>query len=250
MVDKIIKREGFGDVLARNAKEARDKIGRGVEEVLNVKGEPIVTENMQNYKGRGLGAAISQRGGDWYRTHYLILAYLGQAGTEAEGEDITLHGINTMNMFEAQTALSIIKEAQAKQGRKDEDFTFDYLDYTALGEIAALSQKLINVMDSVGQCRWNTTYVNMGIGIEFQSRMLSAGEGRKRSIDELMEIGSRIAAQERAFSVKEGYTREHDTLPKRFFTTPLPGYFPDDVVDPVKFEEMKDEYTTRLWDGM
>ena len=101
----------------------------------------------------------------------------------------------------------------------------------------------------LGQCRWNTIFLNMGIGIEFQSQVLSAGEGRERSIDWLLEIASRIAAQERAFNAREGYNREHDTLPKHLFNHKMPGSWPEDKLEPVKIEKMKDEYYQGMdWD--
>ena len=55
-------------------------------------------------------------------------------------------------------------------------------------------------------------------------------------------MASRIAAQERVFAVREGLTREQDTLPKRVFNLQLPGIWPEDKLDPVKFEKMLDEY--------
>jgi aldehyde:ferredoxin oxidoreductase len=64
-----------------------------------------------------------------------------------------------------------------------------------------------------------------------------------------MEFASRLAVQERAFAVREGITREKDTLPKRLFNHKMPGYFPDDYLDLEKFEEMKDEYYESMgWD--
>jgi aldehyde:ferredoxin oxidoreductase len=186
---------------------------------------------------------MSPRGGDYFRVRYCSFDSLG--GTAESGHT----GMSSPDSWEAKTALSIVKAALANEGRSEENPPIGHLDYTARGALCALSQKLINVSDMLGQCRWNTIFVNAGIGIELQSRMLSAGEGRERSIDELMEIASRLAAQERAFAVREGVTREQDTLPKRLFNHKMPGYFPKDSLDPMKFEEMKDEYYEAMgWD--
>ena len=45
-------------------------------------------------------------------------------------------------------------------------------------------------------------------------------------------------------------TREHDSLPSKFFETPLAsGKYEGAVLDKAKFEQMKDEYyTLRGWD--
>jgi len=157
--------------------------------------------------------------------------------------------MSSLDSWEAKTAFSLVKAALAKEGRAEQNPAIGQFDYTARGALCALSQKLVNVSDMLGQCRWNTIFLNAGIGIELQSRMISTGEGRERSIDELMEAASRLASQERAFAVREGVTREQDTLPKRLFNHKMPGSFPEDFLDPVKFEEMKDEYYEAMgWD--
>jgi len=52
------------------------------------------------------------------------------------------------------------------------------------------------------------------------------------------------------FDVRQGLTRADDTLPKKFFETPLSkGKYEGAVLDKAKFEQMKDEYyELRGWD--
>ena len=113
----------------------------------------------------------------------------------------------------------------------------------------ALERKLISVTDMLLNCKTQTPWSMAAVGIELQAKMLSAGEGREWSIEELLEAATRIHALERAYNFREGFTRTNDDLPKRFFTQPLPGFYPDDVLDRGKFEQMKDEYYEAMrWD--
>jgi len=242
MVEKIARREGFGDVLASTVHEARDRIGRDVDEALNIKGAPLGGTNLVNWRPRGLAAAISPRGGDEYRTRYGSFDYLG-------GKRSGMTGMSSPDSWEAKAAMSIIKKASAKGEEQDEDSGITQFDYKARGGLAALAHKMVAVSDMLGQCRWNTIFLNAGISIEFQANAMSAGEGRKTTIDDLLEAGSRVAAQERAFAVREGVTRADDTLPKQLFNLQMPGTWPEDKMDPEEFEQMKDEYYEAMgWD--
>ena len=60
---------------------------------------------------------------------------------------------------------------------------------------------------------------------------------------------SRIAAQERAFAVREGLTRADDTLPKKLIDYQMPGTWPEDKLDAQSLESMKDDYYAAMdWD--
>jgi len=101
----------------------------------------------------------------------------------------------------------------------------------------------------VGAGKLNTDFLNVGIGIELQAAVLSAGLGREIKVDDLIDTASRIATQERAFAVREGLTREHDTLPKKLINYRMPGTWPEDKIDPQSLERMKNEYYTAMaWD--
>ncbi len=82
----------------------------------------------------------------------------------------------------------------------------------------------------------------MGISIEFQAKALSAGLGKQFEIEDLLEIASRISAQERLFSIRGGLTREDDTLPKKLINYQMPGSWPDDKVTPEELETLKKEF--------
>ena len=244
MLDMITKREGFGDILASNVAEVRRKLGKDVEEVLNIKGVPLGETNIMNFRARAIGAAVNPRGCDEYRTRAGSFDNLGSSS-----KDSHMTGMASPDSWEAKAAMAIVEKSMAEKAKEGKEEQITQFDYESRGDLAALANRIITVSDSLGQCKWNTIFLNVGIGIEFQAKALSAGEGRKWAIDDLLEIGSRIAAQERAFAVREGLTREQDTLPKKLLNYKMPGTWPEDSLDPADLEKMKDDYYEAMgWD--
>jgi aldehyde:ferredoxin oxidoreductase len=66
----------------------------------------------------------------------------------------------------------------------------------------------------------------------------------------MYQVAERIRNLERRFDVRQGLTREMDTLPKKFFAKPLTkGKYEGAGLDREKFEGMKNEYyDQRGWD--
>ena len=243
MLDKIIKKEGFGEVLGSNPAEAARKIGNDVEEALQIKGLPLGGTNVMNFRARTIGAVVNPRGGDEYR------ARVGSFDNLGSGKDAGMTGMSSPDSWEAKTAMSIIDAALAEKKKAGEKPVIGQFDYEGRGELAALGQKISTVSDSLGQCKWNTIFLNIGISIEFQAKALSAGEGRETNIEDLMEAAWRISCQERAYAVREGMTKDQDTLPKKLINYSMAGTYPDDKVTPEGLEKMKTEYYQAMgWD--
>ena len=68
LIEKMARREGFGDILADGAKEAARKLGRGLELTMQVKGLDLIMADPRGLKGFGLGYAVASRGGDHLRS--------------------------------------------------------------------------------------------------------------------------------------------------------------------------------------
>jgi aldehyde:ferredoxin oxidoreductase len=243
MMDKICNKQGFGEILGSSVQEAKEKVGGNPEEALNIKGLTMGGTNVINWRSRAIGSAVNPRGGDEFRSRYASFDKLGVS----KGTGMT--SLANPDSWEGKKAMSIVEEAVKETENFSENISIGQFDYTGRGGLAALAHKLSAVSDMLGQCRWNTIMLNMGLGIEFQSEVLSAGRGCKISIDDLLEASSRVAAQERAFVIREGISRNHDTLPKSLFNIKLPGTWPDDELDINKFEKMKDDYYKSMgWD--
>jgi len=244
VLDLIARNEGFGAVLAARAEEAAAKLGPDVDPVLNVKGAPLGETNLMNFRARALGAAVNPRGTDEYR------ARAGSFDNLGTGAGSKLTAMASPDSWEAKAAMTIVDKAVAQKREKEgESAQITQFDCESRGELAALANRIISVTDSVGQCKWNTVFLNVGIGIELQAAALSAGMGREIKADDLIDTASRIATQERAFAVREGLTREQDTLPKKLINYRMPGTWPEDKVDPEDLERMKNEYYAAMaWD--
>jgi len=244
MLDLIARNEGFGAVLATTAEQAAAKFGPEIDPVLNVKGSPLGETNLMNFRARAMGAAVNPRGTDEYRARAGSFDNLGTGG----GTGLT--AMASPDSWESKMAMAIVEKAIAqKKEKKGPAAQITQFDPESRGELAALANRMICVTDSVGQCKWNTVFLNVGIGIELQAAALSAGLGRSISVDDLIDTASRIAAQERAFSAREGLTRDNDTLPKKLINYQMPGSWPDDKLDAQTLEAMKDEYYAAMsWD--
>ena len=244
VLDLIAGNEGFGAVLACTPEEAAQKLGEGIEPVLNIKGTPVGETNIMNFRARAMGAAVNPRGSDEYR------ARAGSFDNLGTGSGSKLTAMASSESWEAKTAMGIVEKAVAQKRAKEGDTAqITQFDCESRGELAALANRMISITDSVGQCKWNTVFLNVGIGIELQAEALSAGMGREITADDLIDTASRIATQERAFAVREGLTRAHDTLPKKLINYQMPGTWPEDKVDLEGLEQMKNEYYAAMaWD--
>lgn len=237
----IAANKGFGGVLASNVLDAAAKIGKGVEEALNIKGVPLGGTNVMNFRARTAGAVVNPRGSDEYRGR------MGSFDNLGTGKDTGMTGMAIPDSWEAKTANDIVERAKKKAGI---DRPLNQHDATGRGEIAALANRYSIVSDSLGQCKWNTLFLNVGISIEFQAKALSAGLGKTVTVDDLLEIASRISTQERCFAIRGGVTREDDTIPKKLVNHKMAGTWPEDRVTPDELELIKDDFYTAMgWDS-
>jgi aldehyde:ferredoxin oxidoreductase len=80
--------------------------------------------------------------------------------------------------------------------------------------------------------------------------ILNAVTGWNIPEEEYYKIGERVTNVGKAFMVREGFRREHDIIPERFFREPLPtGVAKGATVDRELFEKELDEYyEERGWD--
>ena len=78
------------------------------------------------------------------------------------------------------------------------------------------------------------------IGNKLVAEMLTSLFGEPWSVEDVLEVGTRIICQERLFNAREGLTREHDTLPARLLKEPKPDGPTKGAVVPL--EELKDSF--------
>ena len=83
--------------------------------------------------------------------------------------------------------------------------------------IVAVHQDSAAVIDSLVYCK----FANMAVGEEFFARTLTAVCGELFTEEDLMLVGERVWTLERLYNLREGFTKEDDTLPDRLLNEPV-----------------------------
>lgn len=189
LIEKIAHREGFGDVLADGVKKAAEKLGRGQELALHVKGLEIIQADPRGLKGYGLGYVVSTRGGDHLRSE----PFIELSDDPKKGE--ILFGIPDATIR---------------------------LAYRGKGKLIRYFEDWCAITDALEVCK--NVAENMEIlPFDKAAEVIEATTGFKFSASDVRRIGERIINIERCFIVREGIRRKDDTLPKRFLEETIPA---------------------------
>jgi len=242
MLDKIVYRQGIGDILANGILHAIKKIGAGSEEYANqVKGIPMVEvwspDTLPLLKGMALATAVSSRGDS-------MTARTAEIEIGAELVPLGLNGEAA-----GELAKSVREQAKMITGTEKAAMRQEYEGKPAL---VAYSEDLAILADSLSTCKNMGPFVGRPFSPEYQATLFSAGSGVKTSVDILFEFAKKVRTLERSYDIREGLTRETDTLPKQFMDKPIEkGRFTGEVLESDKFEKMKSEYyALRGWDAV
>jgi aldehyde:ferredoxin oxidoreductase len=174
LIEKIGKREGFGELLGEGTKRAAEQIGQGAERyAMNVKGIEIAGYEPRAVKGYALSYAVSTIGS----THMWARPF------------------------------------------SDLDTRTDPLADEGKGELILLEA----TRQAIGDCITECVFGNRGLNHDLRNQLLVAATGIEEFGDQayLDKAGQRILCLERAFNIREGFSRKDDTLPSRFLTEPL-----------------------------
>jgi aldehyde:ferredoxin oxidoreductase len=115
----------------------------------------------------------------------------------------------------------------------------DRFSYEGKAAMVAGIQPIYVMMNSFSGCLFSAFALSFD---DFAAALGTAFEQAVTSRD-LVAAGSRIWNLTRYFNCREGFSREHDTLPARLFEDPVPsGPAKGQVIDRGRFEAMKDEY--------
>jgi aldehyde:ferredoxin oxidoreductase len=110
-------------------------------------------------------------------------------------------------------------------------------------DLLFLKQNQSAVEDSLIVCK----FVGYALGFEFHARFLSTILNKEISSKDLVTLGERIYNLERLYNIREGFSKDDDTLPNRFLKTPLKeGPSKGKVVPLTKL--LQDYYNVRQWD--
>ena len=189
MIEKIAKREGFGNLLAEGTKRAAEIIGKGSEDfAINVKGLELPGYDPRGIKGQALSYATSNRGGCHLR---------------------------------AWTALQETGIIQVPISIPDSNFDPKKIDRFSIKNKAVYVKTVQDWMATLDSIVFRIFRENSP-NLKHDTGLISTATGFDFGEDEFMGVGDRIYTLERAFNAREGFSRKDDTLPKRFLKEPMP----------------------------
>jgi aldehyde:ferredoxin oxidoreductase len=213
LVEMIGKREGFGDTLAEGSARASEKFGPGAQDlVVAVKKQELPAHMPEAKRSLSLIYAVSAHGPDH----------------EASEHDTS---------FTPEYSYS---ERMAEIG------LLDPLPARDLGEqkvrYGLYTQWVYSACNSLSVClfvfgpAWHL--YSTGQLVE----LVRAATGWNFSLFELMKIGERTLNMQRAFNLREGFTRKDDVLPKKLFSPKKGGMTDGVAIPPDQFSQAIETY--------
>ncbi len=114
-------------------------------------------------------------------------------------------------------------------------------------------QNCMAAVDSLGFCAFASDFNQLlipGVGKSLMADLLTAITGLDWDVDRFLTAGERIFTLEKMFNFREGFRREDDGLPDRFFAEPFTlGKKKKAKLDREEFKSMMDDYyVERDWD--
>ncbi len=185
MMDKIAKRQGFGDVLAEGSRSAAKKVGKNAGDfTIEIKGLEFALYDVRGSHGHGLGFMMSNRG--------------------------ACHVASEIGKIESSwTAWPEIGIPGGYDPKADE----------GKGELNVTCENVAMLSNSATMCQ----FALMTMSITDLVDALKAATGFDYTLDELMECGSRIWMLQRGLNNLMGITAADDRMPKRLLTPTTEG---------------------------
>jgi aldehyde:ferredoxin oxidoreductase len=195
LVEKIAKREGFGDLLAEGSERAAKKLGRGTEAYL-------IT-----FKGQEAPAHMPR-----VKRSLAIIYATNPFGADHQSHEHDPAIEDDFEYYTERMAALGFSEAQEPRSLSDEKIRF-----------TVASQFMYSAMDSLNLCQFVYGPAWQLYGPADMVELVQAVTGWEDvSFDELQMVGERRLNMMRAFNAREGFDRNNDLLPQKLFK-PLKG---------------------------
>ncbi|NPV74619.1 MAG: aldehyde ferredoxin oxidoreductase family protein [Pelotomaculum sp.] len=222
VIEKVARRDGFGNVLADGSRAAAARFGKASEKFLvEVKGQEVPMHDPRVKSGVGLQYALSVNGADhWFAQHDPF--FTGKDGFGVKGG--------------APIGLGEPVEAEDLSHRKVRQVL--YTSY------------LNGAYDLLGACVFGFVARSL-TPLDKLLELVEAVTGWKTSWWELLKAGERYLAMAKEYNARQGLTINDDYLPEKFFA-PLKGGPVDGKpgLDREKFKEaVRLFYEMAGWDG-
>ncbi len=200
-LEKILKREGIGDILAEGSAKAADRLGKGHEYLMTVKGQELPAHMPHVKRSLAVIYAANPFGADHQSSeHDPLYTPDSYEGTpEAPGYKVFL---NQLGLDKPQP---------------DKVLNAEKIEY------ALKTQYNYSAMDSMGICQFVYGPAWQLYGPQDMVDLLAAATGWDVSVEDLQLFGQRRLNLMRALNAREGLNRDQDTLPKMLFKRALSG---------------------------
>jgi aldehyde:ferredoxin oxidoreductase len=223
MLDKIVRREGLGDMLANGSAFAAKEIAHGAEDlVVAVKNQELPAHMPQVKRSLALIYAVNPFGADHQSSEH-------DPGYTAESAQLSLERMSRLGLTEPQPDRVLNREKV---------------------RFALTTQWNYSFMDAADLCQFVYGPSWQSFGPDEMAELMRAVTGWQVTLEEIQRIGERRLNLMRLFNAREGVGRELDTLPKRLFDEPLKGGSSDGIT--ITRAELKaaldDYYELAGWD--
>ncbi len=209
IIEKIAKRQGFGDVLAEGSRSAAKKIGKGAEDfTVEIKGLEFALYDVRGSHGHGLGFMMSNRGA----------CHVASEIGKIESGWTTWPDIGVTGGY----------DPKADEGK---------------GELNVTCENVAMLANSAALCQ----FCLMSFSVTELAEVLKAATGFDYDLNEAMECGDRIWMMQRGLNNLMGITAADDRIPKRLMTPTSEGGATGSVLNVELL--LKEYYQTRGLDA-
>ncbi len=211
LLNKIIHREGIGDVLAEGVKKAAQIIGRGAESFAHtVRGLEMTGHELRAHPGMALAFSVDERG------------------------DIA--GCSPLEEAFASVPAPNAKDPQHPSKTIDDGFRLNTQIY---------SENITNATDMLGVCKFLTPWHGMPMDEKIMAELFSMCTGIDLDGDGLFAYAAECRNVARKLEIRWGGAYTNDPLPKKVFTDPIAdGTFKGAIVDREKLLSLIKKYYT------
>lgn len=188
--EMLARREGFGNLLAEGSRKAADRLEKGHDYLITVKGAEAPAHMPQAKRSLGLIYAVNPFGADHQSSEHDPMVEDGAA-----------------DLYMGRLKMLGFDKTQAPRSLGEDKVRF-----------ALKTQQFYSFTDSADLCQfvWGPAWTLYGPQ-ETVDFVKAATGWSDFSLDEVMAVGERRLNMLRVFNAREGLTRAADKLPKKFY---------------------------------
>ena len=200
VLNQIVRKQGFGAILAEGSEQAARIIGRGADEfAVTVKGAELPAHMPQVKKSLALIYAVNPFGADHQSSEHDPMY---APDPDNNNENLYLRRLKVLGLVDPQKN-RVLNAEKAKFAYRTQ-LNYSFLDTATLCQFV-----------------WGPAWTLFGPNEEVD--LLKAVTGWDVTIDEIQKVGERRLNLLRAFNAREGAGRDRDTLPRKVLHQPLVG---------------------------